>query len=293
MSDFSPGHRFSLFGSYRIPAGPAGITLAAYYDAQQGRPYSYLDGSDSNRDGTRGNDLLYVPRGAADVIVTDGAFDDLMRFLSAGCDVTPGTILPRNACRGPWTYTLDFHLGVDFPRGPSELELFIDIRNLINAFDARNGLAEFAFFQNLQPVRSSVDPATGRYVYSLNSPARPGPGSRATASPATTCGAGGRRSWGCATRSGGSAGRADAEPARKPSPAAPIANDVPHLRPSAQHDPDLAPTSCILAPTHLALLRRDVPNRAHVTAQPTASRNGSTNRYTVCAGPSTATAYSA
>ena len=120
---------------------------------------------------TRGVD---VPRGAADVIVTDGAFDDLMRFLSAGCDVTPGTIVPRNACRGPWTYTLDFHLGVDFPRGPSELELFIDIRNLINAFDARNGLLEFAFFQNLQPVRSSVDPATGRYVYSLNTPARPG-----------------------------------------------------------------------------------------------------------------------
>ena len=58
LSDFSPGHRFSLSGSYRIPAAPAGITLAAYYDAQQGRPYSYLDGSDSNRDGTRGNDLL-------------------------------------------------------------------------------------------------------------------------------------------------------------------------------------------------------------------------------------------
>ena len=110
---------------------------------------------------------------------------------------------------------------------------------------------EFAFFQNLQPVRSSVDPASGRYIYS-----------------------------------GGSAARAGAEPARKPSPAAPIANDVPHLRPSAQHDPDLAPT-------HLALLPRDVPNRAHVTAQPTASRNGSTNRYTVCAEPSTTTAYSA
>ena len=58
LSDFSPGHRFSLSGSYRIPAGPTGITLAAYYDAQQGRPYSYLDGSDSNGDGTRGNDLL-------------------------------------------------------------------------------------------------------------------------------------------------------------------------------------------------------------------------------------------
>ncbi len=165
VSNFSPGHRFSLSGSYRIPAGPAGITLAAYHDARQGRPYSYLDGSDSNRDGTRGNDLLYVPRDAADVIVTNGTFDDLMRFLSAGCDVTPGAIVPRNACRGPWVYTLDFHLGVDFPRGPNEVELFLDVWNVVNAFDARNGLLEFAFFQNLQPVRSSIDPDTGRYVY--------------------------------------------------------------------------------------------------------------------------------
>ena len=174
VSDFSPGHRFSLSGSYRIPAEPAGVTLSAYYDARQGRPYSYLDGSDGNRDGTRGNDLLYVPRDAADVIVTDGSFDDLMRFLSAGCDVTPGAIVPRNACRGPWVHTLDFRLAVDIPRGPNEVELFLDVRNLINAFDARNGLVEFAFFQNLQPVRSSVDPDSGRYVYSLNTPACPG-----------------------------------------------------------------------------------------------------------------------
>ena len=174
VSNFSPGHRFSLSGSYRIPAGPAGVTLAAYYDAQQGRPYSYLDESDSNRDGTRGNDLLYVPRDAADVIVTNGTLDDLMRFLSAGCDVMPGTIVPRNACRGPWIYTLDLHLGVDFPRGPNEVEVFLDVRNLLNAFDAGNGLVEFAFSQNLQPVRSSVDPESGRYVYSLNTPARPG-----------------------------------------------------------------------------------------------------------------------
>ena len=60
------------------------------------------------------------------------------------------------------------------PVGRNELEFFLDVQNLINAFDARNGLLEFAFFQNLHPVRSSVDPATGRYVYSLNSPARPG-----------------------------------------------------------------------------------------------------------------------
>lgn len=173
VSNYSPGHRFNLSGSYRVPAGPAGVTLAAYYDAQQGRPYSYLDGSDVNGDGTRGNDLLYVPR-AGEVLVTNGAYDDLLRFLSDGCGVTPGAIVPRNACRGPWVHALDFHVGVDVPLGRNEVEFFLDVRNLVNAFSSGGGLVEFAFFQNLQPVRSSVDPATGGYVYSLNTPARPG-----------------------------------------------------------------------------------------------------------------------
>lgn len=174
VSNFSPGHRFTLSGSYRVPAGPAGVTLAAYFDAQQGRPYSYLDGSDANGDGTRGNDLLYVPRDAGEVIVANGTFDDLLRFLTAGCDVTPGAIVPRNACRGPWIHALDFRVGVDLPAGRNEVEFFLDVRNLVNAFRRAGGLVEFAFFQNLQPVRSSVDPESGRYVYDLATPARPG-----------------------------------------------------------------------------------------------------------------------
>ncbi len=172
VSDFSPGHRFSLSGSYRIPAGPAGVTLAAYYDLGQGRPYSYLDGSDANRDGTRGNDLLYVPGRAEEIIVENGSYDDLIRFLTGGCGVTAGAIVPRNACRGPWVSVLDFRVGIDVPAGSSEMEFFFDVQNLTNAFDRANGLVEFAFFQNLQPVRSSVDAATGGYVYDLNSPAR-------------------------------------------------------------------------------------------------------------------------
>ena len=102
-----------------------------------------------------------MPRDAGEVIVTNGAFDDLMRFLTDGCDVTPGAIVPRNACRGPWTYSLDFHIGVDVPMGRNEVEFFFDVQNLVNAFSSASGLVEFAFFQNLQPVRSSVDPETG------------------------------------------------------------------------------------------------------------------------------------
>ena len=68
---------------------------------------------------------------------------------------------------------LDFRVGIGVPAVSSEMEFFFDVQNLTNAFDRANGLVEFAFFQNLQPVRSSVDAATGGYVYDLNSPARP------------------------------------------------------------------------------------------------------------------------
>ena len=202
---------------YRIPAGPAGITLAAYYNAQQGRPYSYLDGSDSNGDGTRGNDLLYVPRSADEVVVTDGAFDDLMRFLSDGCDVTPG----QPSCRatpaaGPGYTRVRLPRGRRRADGPErEWRSSLDVQNLVNMFGSANGLVEFAFFQNMQPVQSSVDPETGRYVYSLNSPARPGfTGDRFTR--VTICGAAGRRSSACATRSGGRPGLIPPESAGSP-----------------------------------------------------------------------------
>lgn len=108
------------------------------------------------------------------MIVANGTFDDLLRFLTAGCDVVPGAIVPRNACRGPWIHALDFRVGVDLPAGRNEVEFFLDVRNLVNAFSRAGGLVEFAFFQNLQPVRSSVDPESGRYVYDLATPARPG-----------------------------------------------------------------------------------------------------------------------
>ena len=108
------------------------------------------------------------------MIVANGAFDDLMAFLTDGCDVTPGAIVPRNACRGPWTYSFDFRLAVDVPMGRSEVEFFLDVQNLVNVFSSARGLMEFAFFQNLRPVQSSLDPETGRYIYSLNTPARPG-----------------------------------------------------------------------------------------------------------------------
>ena len=79
-----------------------------------------------------------MPRSADDAIVTDGAFDDLLRFLADGCDVMPGAILPRNACRGPWTHALDFHVGVDVPVGRNEVEVFLDVQNLVNAFGSAN-----------------------------------------------------------------------------------------------------------------------------------------------------------
>jgi hypothetical protein len=42
------------------------------------------------------------------------------------------------------------------------------VLNLINLFDSGSGLVEFAVFNGIAPASGTVDPATGRWVYTLN-----------------------------------------------------------------------------------------------------------------------------
>lgn len=178
-SNFNPGHRVNLSGSYRLDFDRARVTFSAFYNGQTGRPYAYTYGNDANGDGlgvNNSNDLLYIPRDASDVIVANGTFDQLMAFINAGncSDLTPGTIMERNTCRAPWTNTLDFRAAVDVPVGKLDTELTIDVLNFINVFDSGAGQVEFALFNSLQPVNQSVDAATGKYIYTLNTVTQPG-----------------------------------------------------------------------------------------------------------------------
>jgi len=169
VSNFSPGHRVTLSAIYTLPVGRSEAVFSAYYNGQTGRPYAYRFSNDVNADNGSSNDLFYIPRDASDVIIANGTFDQLMSFINAGCNgLTPGTIVERNSCRGPWTNLLDFGASFKVPMGRYSGEINFNLQNLLNAFDSGNGLVQYATFNGIAPASATVDAATGKWRYTLN-----------------------------------------------------------------------------------------------------------------------------
>ena len=177
ISNFDPAHRVTISGSYQFDFQRARLMASMYYNGQSGRPYAYAYTTDVNGDGGTGNDLLYIPT-PGQFTFTNGTYDDLINFINAGdCSesgVTPGTIVERNSCRGPWTNSLDVRLALDVPINRVDTQITFDLQNLINLFDSSNGLVEYATFNELQPIAATFNAATNTYTYSVNNVARPG-----------------------------------------------------------------------------------------------------------------------
>jgi hypothetical protein len=176
-SNFDPGHRVTISGSYQFDLRRASLMASIYYNGQSGRPYAYAYNTDVNGDGGTGNDLLYIPL-PGEFPFTNGTYDDLINFINLGdcsdAGMTPGTIVERNTCRGPWTNSIDFRLAVDVPINRVQAQVTFDLQNLINLFDSSKGLVEYATFNQLQPIAATFNAATNTYTYSVNNVARPG-----------------------------------------------------------------------------------------------------------------------
>ncbi len=180
---FEIEHRLTAAATYAFETGSLGHTVALYFNAQSGRPYSLLVGGDPNRDGFTSNDLLFVP-GSADAIILKnfaGAvvpYSTLEAYLSqAGIDGTAGRILDRNESNEPWAHLLDFHYGLELPIKILSTELTFDVLNVMNLIDSDKGVTRFVANQSATPVRfAGIDTATGKPIYqeaALNS-LRPG-----------------------------------------------------------------------------------------------------------------------
>ena len=174
ISNYDPGHRVVLSGSYAFDVRQAGVTLSMYYNGQSGRPYSYVYETDLNRDGGAFNDLLYYPR-QNEVTLLDGlTYQDLVSFLESGnCQgLAVGQIVERNSCRVPVAHTLDFRAAVDVPVGRFRPELTVDVLNLLNLFDRTQGQVLYTGFNDI--TVSTVTESAGTYTYRLNALAVPG-----------------------------------------------------------------------------------------------------------------------
>jgi len=173
-SDFEVQHRFNASFSYRFNRrSKYPTTVAAFYNLQAGRPYSWIYGfqffPSINNDRYFSNDLFYVPAGPDDVIVTGGTFADLDAFISSEpcLDSHRGEIAPRNCSRAPWNHSFDLRIAQDIPIKNSNLQVTLDLLNLANLFDEDSGVLRYAEFNAIAPVDIDVDDDTGKFIYDL------------------------------------------------------------------------------------------------------------------------------
>ena len=68
-------HRVIGSLSYRVNyLEHLGTTFSLFYEGAPAGRYSYTYSGDMNGDGVTGNDLMYIPRNASDVVLTDRTF---------------------------------------------------------------------------------------------------------------------------------------------------------------------------------------------------------------------------
>jgi hypothetical protein len=165
-SNFDPGHRINLSGAYDIPVfKDFRTTVSAFYSGQSGRPYTLTTSSDVNGDVRGANDLLYIPASPTEFSYRNGTapatYEDFISLIRADDCLASyiGTIIPRNACRAPWTNTLDGRVAVQLPFGKRvKTEITLDMLNLINLIDSEKGQFQYAGFGQLNvyaPVSSA------------------------------------------------------------------------------------------------------------------------------------------
>ena len=180
-SNFDPGHRITLSASYDMPFWTSvkpGVSV--FYAGQSGRPYTMVySNSDVNGDGRNANDLVYLPKATDNLNYTGGTYNDLLTFLNGGDGCLAdyiGQIIPRGACRGPWTNTLDAKFRVELPYKRTRTEITLDVLNLINLFSSTSGLVQYSSNNEiLQPVTipgnpTTTSPVTGYNITTLVSP---------------------------------------------------------------------------------------------------------------------------
>ena len=154
VSNFDPGHRINITATYsfNVYKGTS-ATASLFYSGQSGRPYTltYSSGADVNGDNKAGNDILFLPTASTPLTYTNGTYQDLAKFLNSD-DCTAaliGTIMPRNACRSPWTNTLDGRFAFKVPTGKISTEITLDMLNLINLFSRTSGIFSYTSFQQI------------------------------------------------------------------------------------------------------------------------------------------------
>lgn len=177
-SNYQTRHRLMANVGYSHDWGSRNITrISLLYEGRTGRPYSVIYATDVNGDGTEYNDLLYIPTGPGDPLVSFASSEDEQAFFSYvnnnGLDGYAGDHAPRNSQTSVWVNRFDLKLVQEIPFGDRvKTELFLDILNIGNLLNSDWGLVDEVPFNYTEEV-VDAEIVDGQYVYEFLDPDGP------------------------------------------------------------------------------------------------------------------------
>jgi hypothetical protein len=139
---------------------------------QSGKPYTNIYNwsyGSINEDFYTSNDLIYIPSGADDVVITNGTWGQLDDYLQrTGLDKYKGEIAPRNVSQQPWVTQTDVSIrqNIGIP-GRSSLQITLDIFNFWNLIDSDSGLVRYVNFGTVTPITYQGVTEDGKPIYEL------------------------------------------------------------------------------------------------------------------------------
>jgi len=185
-STFDIPHKITASATFDIKFG---VALSVVYSGQNGYRYGYVVSNDANGEGLGSNDLVYVPRNAADITLQNPAdWTKLDNYIkNEPClERNRGRILPRNSCQNPWMNFLNLRLAKAFTTLQGQnIELTADLFNTFSFLDnigIRNNwgdvktvhVAAAGNFENESLLsRTGYDTVNQRGIYALNSNSMP------------------------------------------------------------------------------------------------------------------------
>ena len=136
-----------------------------------GNRYSHVYSGDVNGDGFGGNDLIYIPKDANDINLTDASeWAALDAFIEQDPYLTEnrGKIAERNGLLNPWFSNIDLRINNEFEVVGRKVEVSLDIMNVGNLISSSMGVRKIANASATSPLTLDSWTDDGEPVFSFN-----------------------------------------------------------------------------------------------------------------------------
>jgi hypothetical protein len=174
-SDFEIKHRMLANINYEFNRQSRWSTVVSlFWNRQSGRPYSTILAdaypyNTINGDYFDDNDLIYVPTGPDNVVLSGGTWDQLEAYFErAGLTKYAGQIAPRNVSFAPWITQTDLSIRQNIPiPGRSSLQVSLDMFNFWNLIDNESGIVRYVPYGTVTAARYDGMTEDGLPMYTL------------------------------------------------------------------------------------------------------------------------------